>query len=150
VCFPKSKSFFGFLLEDRLNTRELLTRKNFHIPSQLCALCEDASIEDFIHLFFTCDFSQRFWWNLNLEWNTELPIMDLLIYGRRRHNISCFKDILTAGCWTLWNQRNRVIFDGDECDMQFSIRFFKDVFILIGHRAKPSLKEGLSQWLDTL
>jgi hypothetical protein len=127
-----------------MNTRELLSRKNFHIPSQLCALCEDANIENFIHLFFACDFSQHFWWNLNLEWNSELPIMDLLIDGKRRHNISCFKEILMAACWTLWKQRTIVIFDGDECAMKFSLCFCKDVIILIRHRAKPSLKEGMS------
>jgi hypothetical protein len=127
-----------------MNTRELLSRKNFHIPSQLCALCEDANIEDFIHLFFACDFSQHFWWNLNLECNSELPIMDLLIDGKRRHNISCFKEILMAGCWTLWKQRTRVIFDGDECAMKFSHCFCKDGIILIRHRAKPNLKEGMS------
>jgi hypothetical protein len=29
-------------------------------------------------------------------------------------------------------------------------RFFKEDFSLIMHRAKPSLKEGMTQWLDTL
>jgi hypothetical protein len=147
---PKIKIFFWLLLQDRLNTRELLSRKNFQIPSLLCALCDDANIEDFIHLFFACDFSQRFWWNLNIEWNTELPIMDLLMDGKRRHDFSCFKEILLTGCWTLWNQRNRIIFDGEQCAMQYSLHFFKDLFSLIRHRAKPSLKEGMSQWLDTL
>jgi hypothetical protein len=31
-----------------------------------------------------------------------------------------------------------------------SLCFFKDVFILIRHKAKPSMKEGMSQWLDSL
>jgi hypothetical protein len=28
--------------------------------------------------------------------------------------------------------------------------FFKKVVVLTRHRAKPSLKEGMSDWLDTL
>jgi hypothetical protein len=119
---PKIKIFFWLLLQDRLNTRDLLARKNCSIPSQLC---EDANVEDFIHLFFACDFSQRFWWNLSIEWNTELTIMDLLLDGKRRHSISCFKEVLIAGCWTIWNQRNRAIFDDDEFDMQVSLHFFQ-------------------------
>jgi hypothetical protein len=43
-----------------------------------------------------------------------------------------------------------LIFDGDEVDMQDSIILFKDTFTLIRHRAKPSLKNGMYQWLDTL
>jgi hypothetical protein len=113
-------------------------------------MCDDADVEHFIHLFFAFDFSQRFWWQLNFEWNTELGIMGLLIDGKRRHNISCFKEILMAGCWTLWNKRNRLIFESEEMDMLSTIRFFKDTFVLIRHRTKPSLKEGMSQWLDTL
>jgi hypothetical protein len=149
VC-PKSRFFSWLLLQDRLNTRDLLARKKFNIPSHYCALCEDANVEDFIHLFFACDFSQRFWWNLNLEWNTELPIFDMILDGKRRFNISCFMEVLMAGSWTLWNKRNRLIFDGDDVDMQNSIILFKDTFSLIRHRAKPSLKDGMSQWLDTL
>jgi hypothetical protein len=137
-------------LQDRLNTHELLTRKNFYIPSQSCALCEDANVEDFIHLFFACDFSQRFWWKLNLEWNTELPIIDMLLDGKRRYNFACFKEVLMAGCWTIWNKRNQQIFDGDVVDMQASIILFKHTFALIRQRAKSSLKDGMSQWLDTL
>jgi hypothetical protein len=76
--------------------------------------------------------------------------MELLIDGKRRHNVSCFKEILMAGCWSLWNKRNRLIFDAEDMDMHSTIRFFKDTFVLIRHRAKPSLKEGMSQWLDTL
>jgi hypothetical protein len=30
------------------------------------------------------------------------------------------------------------------------LRFFKETFFLVMHRAKPSLKEDMQQWLDTL
>jgi hypothetical protein len=93
---------------------------------------------------FACDFSQRFWWDLNLEWNSELPIFYMILDGKRRFNISCFMDVLMAGCWTLWNKRNRLIFDGDDVDIQSSVTIFKETFSLIRHRAKPSLKDGMS------
>jgi hypothetical protein len=57
---PKIKIFFLLLLQDRLNTIEVLTSKRFSIQSQLCALCEYANVEDFIHLIFASGFSQRF------------------------------------------------------------------------------------------
>ena len=37
---PKQKFFFWLLIQDRLNTRDLLTRKQFQIPSKHCVLCD--------------------------------------------------------------------------------------------------------------
>jgi hypothetical protein len=74
----------------------------------------------------------------------------MILDGKRRFNIPCFMEILMAGCWTLWNKRNRLIFDGDDVDIQSSVTIFKETFSLIRHMAKPSLKDGMSQWLDTL
>jgi hypothetical protein len=53
-------------------------------------------------------------------------------------------EVLMAGCWTLWNKRNRLIFDGDDVDIHSSVTFFKEIFSLIRHRAEPSLKDGMS------
>jgi hypothetical protein len=58
--------------------------KNIHVDSQACVLWDDYTREDFIHLFFGCDFSQQFWWKLNLEWDTGLEIMDMLTEGKMR------------------------------------------------------------------
>jgi hypothetical protein len=42
------------------------------------------------------------------------------------------------------------IFDGQQASIQEGIRFFKENFALVRHRAKPGLKECMSQWIDTL
>jgi hypothetical protein len=36
------------------------------------------------------------------------------------------------------------------CGMCTAVSFFKESFTLDMHNAKPGLKEGMSQWLDTL
>jgi hypothetical protein len=99
----KHKFFFWVLLQDRLNTRDLPTRKNFFVESQLYVLCDDHSHEEFIHLFFSCDYSQQFWCKLGIEWNTEHDLMDMLTDGRHRYDFIYFKEALIVGCWTLWN-----------------------------------------------
>jgi hypothetical protein len=55
----KHKFFFWLLLLDRLNTRNLLGRKNFHLPSYSCAtlLCTDE--ETLVHLFWVCPFAEK-------------------------------------------------------------------------------------------
>jgi hypothetical protein len=63
---------------------------------------------------------------------------------------SCFIEVLMLVCWSIWNHRNRAIFDNKPININECLRFFKEDFILVRHRAKPSLKEGMSSWLDTL
>ena len=45
------KVFFWMLLNDRVNTRKLLQRKSFHLPSYNCELCDAHTEETALHLF---------------------------------------------------------------------------------------------------
>ena len=125
-------------------------RKNFHVDDKSCVLCHDETSKSRTQLFFGCEFSQIFWWKLNQEWNMDLDIIDMLIDGRNRFNQKCFKEYLIIGCWSLWNHRNKIIFDGGHLSLDSCFSFFKETFSLIRHRAKPSLNDGMQQWLDTL
>ena len=143
----KHKIFFWLLIQDRLNTRDLLGRKNFYIEDKSCVLCHNDINESRTHLFFGCEFSQIFWWKLNQEWNVDLDLIDMLLDGRNRANQKCFKEFLIIGCWSLWTHRNSIIFNGGHLDLDFCFSSFIETFSLIRHRAKPSLKDGMLQWL---
>jgi hypothetical protein len=59
--------FLGVLMHDRLNTRELMIRKNWHLDSRpSCVLCDEASIESNNHLFFDCHFAKQCWEKLSI------------------------------------------------------------------------------------
>lgn len=60
ACLSKQKFFFWLLIQDRLNTRELLIRKNFYGEDETCVPCSENDTKDIMHLFFSCDFSQSF------------------------------------------------------------------------------------------
>jgi hypothetical protein len=95
-CLPKQKFFFWVLVQDRLNTKELMRRKNFFVESKYCVLCDEQIEESMFHLFFSCDFSQNFWWKLGEEWNVELDTMDMIMdAGDRSHN-TFFKEIMIS------------------------------------------------------
>lgn len=55
------KVFFWLLLQDRLNTRNLLKRKSFQLPSYNCALCSIQCLESSFHLFWYFPFALRYW-----------------------------------------------------------------------------------------
>jgi hypothetical protein len=85
-----------------------------------------------------------------MEWDTDLPLIDMLIDGKQRHNRIYFKEAMIVGCWSIWNHRNKIIFDYENISQDRCFAMFKESFSLIMHRGKPSLKEGMQQWLDTL
>ena len=58
-CQAKHKVFFWLLLHDRLNTRNLLRRKTFHLPSYNCATLQCNQEETLMHLFWSCPFAER-------------------------------------------------------------------------------------------
>jgi hypothetical protein len=56
-CRGKHKFFFFFwLLLERLNTRNLLKRKHFTLPSYNCVVCQGNVEETVEHLFFGCPY----------------------------------------------------------------------------------------------
>jgi hypothetical protein len=59
-------------------------------------------------------------------------------------------ETIITGCLTIWDQRNKFIFNHIDPEITTCIMRFKTYFSIIMHTAKPSLKEGMQSWLDTL
>ena len=89
------------MLNDRINTCDLLTKKSFHLDCTNCVLCNDEGMEDKTHLLFSCPFSQGFWWNIGIEWNTDMSIHDLIIEAKQRYQLGFLMEIMTVGCWSM-------------------------------------------------
>lgn len=79
---PKHKFFFWLLLRDRINTRNILKRKNMHLPSYHCVLCVQHEEETLHHLFVECPFSQACWIFLGVQWDLELSPLDMVMSSR--------------------------------------------------------------------
>jgi hypothetical protein len=57
-CKHKHKVFFWLLVQDRLSTRNILRRKNMHLQSFNCVLCNESCEETVEHLFLKCRISR--------------------------------------------------------------------------------------------
>ena len=44
-----------------------------------CVLCNTNLEETYLHLFFECPFSQECWDNIPINWNLNLPPLDMVI-----------------------------------------------------------------------
>lgn len=149
-CLPKHKFFFWLMIQDRLNTKDLMERKKFYVESNTCVLCDSGEKETMKHLFFDCIFSQNMWGTLGQTWNSDLQFIDMLIDAKNKSTNVFFKIAMITGCWSIWNHRNKIIFDGEIRSLQLCYSFFVDSVHVIRHRIKPSLKEGMQAWLDHL
>jgi hypothetical protein len=58
-CQAKHKVFYWLLLQNRLNTRGLLRRKNMVLDSYTCDLCILQKEEKLRHLFYICPFAKQ-------------------------------------------------------------------------------------------
>ncbi|GJN24109.1 hypothetical protein PR202_gb11827 [Eleusine coracana subsp. coracana] len=100
-CRSRLKFFFWLLLRDRINTRNLLRRKNRTLESYSCALCDQNMEETLFHLFFECSFTQQCWLFLDIQWSTDLQPDAMLLQARQHFNSKIFREVLIIACWTI-------------------------------------------------
>jgi hypothetical protein len=112
-CSNKLKVFTWLLLMDRLNTRNILKRKNFKVrgDNYNCALCQLQREETAFHLFFNCPFSQDCWRHLNIQWNYQINFFATFQQARDLHGSPFFMEVFIIAAWQIWKQRNNFIFN---------------------------------------
>lgn len=77
-CEMKHKVFAWLLMIDRLNTHDLLARRQCPIENTNCVVCMQQR-EDRDHLFFSCTFSKTCWSAMGITWDLTLPLADRII-----------------------------------------------------------------------
>ena len=145
------KFFAWLILLDRLNTKDMIRRRNFHVqPNTHCALCNDQVVEEINHLFFYCPFSTVCWQKIGLAWVTSLDIHSRLVEANYSFNSPYFMEIFIIAAWEIWNIRNGKIFEGHPVNIQLWIVRFNAQVLLQLHRVREDLRSAIVQWLDTI
>ena len=145
------KVFAWLMVSDRLNTRDMLRRRHWNVTDELhCVLCPGHVVEDWTHLFFTCNFSIRIWNYLQIEWQEDNTFEGVFHRTRRRFDKPFFTEVVVLASWHIWKQRNEAIFQG----VMPTFRGWKRAFIhdatLHVHRVKAKHLDSFSQWIETL
>jgi hypothetical protein len=73
----------------------------------------------------------------------DFDLINMIIDAKNRSSNLFFKEALMCGCWSIWNERNGIIFDGKYRYLNRCYSFLKSSVGMIRHRVKPSLKEGM-------
>ena len=148
---PKHKVFTWLMINDRLNTRDLMIRKHWQLNSSSdCVLCNHQELEDRDHLFLECPFAQRCWSFLKVNWIQRGSLLDSLLATRAGHTGPCFLEVAISAIWNLWKCRNDFIFE----QLVPSFRKWKALFLrdinLIYYRLKSPKKQALITWIGSI
>ena len=121
---PTKYAVFAWrLLRDRLPTRINLHRRQIDILDRHCPFCSREE-EEAGHLFFHCNRIIPIWWE-SLSWVNKsaafpkdprqhfLQHGDILNEGRRATRWKCWWEAVT---WTIWQQRNKIVFSNETFD----------------------------------
>jgi hypothetical protein len=101
------------LLNDRLNTRNILRRREkFLEEGYYCVLCHDGIEETVEHLFFNCPASTSRWFALGIIWHETANIHEKLHIAKQSFMQPFFMEIVMIGAWCIWKERNDFIFNG--------------------------------------
>lgn len=71
-CIPRINFFTWLLLNDRLNTRNILRRRKKFLEDYSCVMCQNNIEETLDHLFFDCHCASARWFILGIIWNEEV------------------------------------------------------------------------------
>jgi hypothetical protein len=107
---------------DRCWTADRLAKRGMPHPAQ-CPLC-DQEEENINHLLVSCVFARQFWFFLFRRFGFQhlCPQLSDCSFDKWWDDSSKavsgftkkgFNSLVILGAWTLWNHRNRCVFDGD-------------------------------------
>ena len=152
ACTLKFKVFGWLLLMDRLNTRDMMQRRNWIIQDDTRVLCLCASHEDRTHLFFACNFSQRVWNYLGISWIAQpnQSTYEMALSARRDFGHPFFTEVVFTATWNIWTQRNGKIFRNERPSFISWRRNFIHDISLLAHRIKCKYKDSLVLWIASL
>ena len=145
---PKFKVFCWLLINDRLNTKEMMLRKHWHIEDgPNCVLCQQSVIEDVDHLFFSCEFAKNCWDTIGVSWDMNKSRRDRLQKAMANASHPNFQEFFASAAWNIWKEQNDYIFNGVEPSLASWKRRTKQDLFIHQFRVKPA---GVQHLLDRI
>ena len=137
---------------DRLNTTDMMQRRHWTINDDSCVLCNLLIHDDRVHLFFTCNFSQRVWNYLGISWLAQSNQSTFLMVSasKKEFNKPFFSEVVFIATWNIWTQRNGKIFRNEDPSFRSWRRNFVHDLSLLAHRIKCKYRDNLLAWIASL
>jgi hypothetical protein len=148
-CQPRHKFFFWLLLHDRLNTRNLLGRKNFHLQSYDCIYINCPLEETLEHLFWNCPFAEICWDFICPSRRNDLQFLEGIVDIKEKLQLPFAMDIIMLAAWGIWIVRNNKIFNNISATFQSWKAIYLQEIRLISYRMKKKHASSFKEWLQS-
>ena len=145
---PKHKVFFWLLLNDRLNTRNLLRTKTFPLQSYNCVTSSCQAEETLHHLFWDCPFAADCWDFICPTRTRDASILEAFDDIKLKLNVPFFMEIIILAAWGIWMSRNDKIFTNINPSMVHWKDYYFSELKLLRYRIKRKYAESFKEWLD--
>lgn len=147
-CQLKHKIFFWPLVNNRLNTRAMLHRKNFFIQDYSCVMCGANGFETRDHFFFTCTFAQVCWSYLSPSWSpSHQGLQEDISKIKRLLAVPFSMELIILAAWSIWTTRNDYIFKGIAQNLYQCRKKFKEELKWIIFRVKRKKYHAFEGWV---
>jgi hypothetical protein len=149
-CQARHKFFFWLLIHDRLNTRNLLGRKQMHLQSYNYATLDCQQEETVLHLFWECPFAMKCWDFICPQRTHGLTALDSISNINTNLNLPFSMEIIVLAAWSIWILRNEKIFN----NIQPLFKTWKAIYFQelrwLGYRMKKKHEETFKDWLQSV
>ena len=150
-CMPKLKVFCWLLVNNRLNTKDLMLRKHWQVEDgPHCVLCNQNILEDVDHLFFSSSFAMECWLKLGFSWALLRNRRDRIAEVTASANQPHFEIAFACAAWNIWKSRNDFIFNGVQPSFEGWRRKAKQDFLLHQFKVKSRTVQALLDSADLL
>jgi hypothetical protein len=147
----KIKVFAWLLLNDRLNTRDMLPRRHWRSleVDNYCLLCPTQTLEVRDHLF-NCGLATRVWNYLQILWQDEMSPKECILNASKSFGHPFFLEVVFLASWNIWLLRNgRILRDEIPSFRAWKRNIIHDI-TLLSHRFKTSMRPVLVAWINNL
>jgi hypothetical protein len=150
-CIPTIKFFAWLLLNDRLNTRNILRRrKKFLDEGYNSVLCQEGIEETSDHLFFECAATVCLCFALGISWSDSGSSHQRIYLAKQAFPHPFFMDIFMIAAWCIWTEINKLIFNNKPPGLSAWKLSLKEEVLRQMIRIKSSLHQCILAWLEAI
>lgn len=155
---PRAQMTLWLLSHNRLQTGARLYRKRIIDEDEAqCTFCNN-EIEELEHLFFICPPVWEAWMKISRWWGILLiihrdPIVNIKSWQslmKKRKLKPLWNTVFHAMIWTIWNERNKIRFEGSPINWEWFLEKVKFRICLWIKECQKQTPYGISQMMTSM